>query len=516
MPGPCPRRWVVTTTAGFAAAACWLSTTGPPARGAPLSVPGPAASSAGDARGIAGCRIRYRRFRTLPGSRPVGLCMKRRRGARHAPGKILVSPRPPDERGGRQFGLMILSNKGQLLWYSRRPNVVHDLKTVEYRGRRLLAFYQRKARRDDSHYKLLDNRYRVVRRVTAGNGRRVNGHELQLTDRGTAYLGIYRRMTQPGTGRRVTEFVVQEVALATGDVLFEWHSLDHVPLSASYAAAPTDGTHWDYLHGNSIEPPERGGRTIIVSARRTSAVYGIDRRTGDVSWTLGGKDDDFGLVRRHPGWQFCAQHDARRRADGDITIFDNGGANLGNGRDCPVHPARVLRFELGLSRMRARLVGDISSKPSSENGAGYFPTAVGSARRQPNGDTLVSWGTTGQVTEVTSRGQVNLRLALRHWTYRAVRAPWIGRPPGRPALVGRRGRGGAVELWASWNGATQIRRWRVLAGATSSELRPVGPPFRWADLETRMRVRTSGEHVAVQALAGSGAVLGQSATIRIR
>lgn len=234
-----------------------------------------------------------------------------------------------------------------------------------------------------------------------------------------------------------------------------------------------------------------------------------------MSWILGGKDDDFGFVKRHPGWQFCAQHDARRLANGDITIFDNGGANLGNERDCPVHPARVLRFKLALSSMRARLVGNISSKPSSEDGRGYFPNAVGSARRQPNGDTLVSWGTAGQVTEVTSRGQVNLRLALRHWTYRAVRAPWIGRPPGRPALVGRRGRGGAVKLWASWNGATQIRRWRVLAGATPAELRPVGR-FRFADLETRMRVRTSGGHVAVQALAGSGAVLGQSATIRIR
>lgn len=524
MLGSCPGRWAVTTTAGFAAAACWFSTVEPPAHDAALddpvvSLPGPkwrAASPTTGARGIADCRMRHRRFRTLPGLRPAALCMRRRRGAKHAPGHILVSPRPPDERGGRQFGLMVLSDNGQLLWYSRRSNVVHDLKTVEYRGRRLLAFYHRKPRRDDSRYELLDDRYRLVRRVTAGNGLRVNGHELQLTDRGTAYLGIYRRMTKRGSGRRVTEYVVQEIDLATGDVLFEWHSLDHVPLSASYEAPPADGSHWDYFHGNSIEPPEPGGRTIIVSARKTSAVYGIDRVTGAVRWILGGKDDDFGLVRRHPGWQFCAQHDARRLANGDVTIFDNGGAGLGNGRDCPVHAARVLRFKLDTSDMRARLVGTISSKPSSKNGAGYFPTAVGSGRRQPNGDTLVSWGTTGQITEVTRRGRVNLRLALRHWTYRAVRAPWIGRPAGRPAIVGRRGAGGAVKLWASWNGATQIRRWRVLVGATSSQLQPVGPLFRFADLETRMRIRTSGEHAAVQALAASGAILGQSATVRIR
>lgn len=511
MLGTCPGRWAALTTAGCFAAACWFSTVEPPAAAA---VPyDPVAGATGPE---SGCRLRYRRFRTLPGLRPVGMCFKRRRGAGFPPGQILVSPRPPDERGGRQFGLMIVSDTGRLLWYARRWNVVHDLKTVQYRGQRMLAFYHRRPRRDDSHYELLDDRYRLVRRITAGNGLRVNGHELQLTDRGTAYLGIYRRLTLPRSGRRVTEYVIQEISLATGRVLFQWNSLDHVPLSASYEPPPTDGSHWDYFHGNSIEPPAPGGRTIVVSARKTSAVYGIDRVTGDLRWVLGGKDDDFGLVKRHPGWQFCAQHDARRLPGGDLTIFDNGGAGLGNERDCPVHAARVLRFRLDTSKMRARLVGVISSKPSSADGRGYFPTAVGSARRRPDGDTLVSWGTEGETTEIARGGQVNLRLSLRHWTYRAVRSRWIGRPLGRPAIVARRGAGGALKLWASWNGATRITHWRALAGTTPAELRHVGRPFRFADLETRLRVRSSAGYAAVQALDASGAVLGQSGTVRVR
>jgi hypothetical protein len=508
---------LVRTTTACLAAACGCSTIEFPT--ATASRHGPVAGAAREAAGVdrtAGCRLRYRRFRTLPELRPVGMCMLRERGAKPAPGHIFVSPRPPDERGGRQYGLMIVSDQGQLLWYARRSNVVHDLKPVHYRGQRLLAFYHRMPRRDDSHYELLDDRYRLVRRITAGNGMRVNGHELQLTERGTAYLSIYRRMTLPGSGRRVTEYVIQEIDLVTGDVLFEWHSLDHVPLSASYDPPPTDGSHWDYFHGNSIEPPTPRGRTIIVSARKTSAVYGIDRKTGELLWVLGGKDDDFGLVKRNPAWQFCAQHDARRLPNGDLTVFDNGGAGLGNGRDCPVHAARVARYRLDTSRMTARLVGSISSKPSSANGAGYFPTAVGSARRQGNGGTLVSWGTTGQVTETARSGRVKLRLALRHWTYRAVRAPWTGRPPGCPAVLARRGAGGAVKLWASWNGATEIRQWRVLAGETPSELRPVGSPFAFADLETKMRIRTRAEHAAVQAVDSSGAVIGQSATVRIQ
>lgn len=191
------------------------------------------------------------------------------------------------------------------------------------------------------------------------------------------------------------DFVIQEVDLKTGDVLFEWHSLDHVSPSASYVRQPGAGAGitWDYFHGNSIEPPASRHGTIIVSARNTSAVYGIDRGTGSLRWTFGGKRDEFGLVERHPQHQFCAQHDARRQSDGDMTIFDNGGPALGNMRDCPVHKARVQRFRLDLSRKTADLVRTIPSEPSSETGAGYFVWGMGSARPLRGGDTLINWGT---------------------------------------------------------------------------------------------------------------------------
>jgi Arylsulfotransferase (ASST) len=318
----------------------------------------------------------------------------------------------------------------------------------------------------------------------------------------------------PGAGR-VTEFVIQEVDVGTGEVLFEWHSADHVPLSASYVERPRNGSSWDYFHGNSIEPPAPGGHEIIVSARNTSAVYGIDRRTGAVRWTLGGKRDQFGLVRRHPSWRFCAQHDARRLANGDIMLFDNGGAGRRDGVGCPVHPARVQWFRLDRPGRRARVVRTISSRPFSPTGRGYFPPAVGSARVQPNANTLISWGTTPRVTEVTHTGRVVFALRLQAWTYRAVRARWRGFPLGRPALAARRHAGAAVDLWASWNGATQIRRWRVLAGRTATGLRPLAQRFQFTDLETRMTVRTRARFVAVAALNARGRELGRSAAVRV-
>ncbi len=457
-------------------------------------------------------RFRAPRLRTIAGPKPPGLRMRRLQAGRPGPRRILVSPRPPSDLRQPRPSLMMLDGRGRILWYQPRRTVVHDLHRTVLDGRPVLAYYVRQHGRPTYH-EVLDSSYRPVTRIHAGNGYRVNAHELQITERGTAYVCSYRAVRV--RGKDVVDFVVQEIDLETRDVLFEWHALDHVPLWASYARAPEPGEPWDYFHGNSVEPPTPGDDTIIVSARKTSAVYCIDRGTGAVRWTLGGAQDQFGLAARHPRWRFCAQHDARRLPDGDLSIFDNGGTALSHGTRCPVHRSRVLRFELDERRKRVRLVRSISSRPSSDDGRGYFAGIVGSARWDARGDVLVSWGETGRVTQVAPSGRVRFKLQLEHWSYRATRARWAGRPAGRPAVAARRRGGGAMDVYASWNGATNVARWRVLRGPGPDELRPAGRSFRWADLETRMRVRGAAS-VAVEAVDRAGEVVGRSAAVRPR
>ena len=372
----------------------------------------------------------------------------------------------------------------------------------------MLTYFHRAPEGPDRH-EILDRHYHEVARVVPGNGLNANAHEFQLTGRGTAFLGMYVPVRLQGSGIKITDFVIQEIDVRTGDVVFEWHALDHVPRSASYVPRPDSGWAWDYFHGNSIEPPRPGGRTLIVSARKTSAVYGIDRVTGRVRWVLGGKHDQFGLPAAR---RFCAQHDARRLPDGDLSVFDNGGTQLpGN---CGKHPARVMRFQLDTKRKRARLVRVLGSRGSSDDRAGFRPSAVGSARWQPGGGVLVSWGNTGRVTEISRRGRVRFKLQLGVWSYRAVRAHWRGRPGGRPAVAARRTRGG-IDVWASWNGATHVRRWRVLAGPAPERLGHTGAGAAFAGLETRIRVRSAARYVAVQALGAGGAVLTTSAPVAV-
>ena len=52
--------------------------------------------------------------------------------------------------------------------------------------------------------------------------------------------------------------VVQEIDIKTGLVLYQWDSLDHVPLADSYEAMPaTAGGPFDYFHINSVQQQRR-------------------------------------------------------------------------------------------------------------------------------------------------------------------------------------------------------------------------------------------------------------------
>ena len=101
--------------------------------------------------------------------------------------------------------------------------------------------------------------------------------------------------------------------IGTGEVLFEWHSLEHVGLDESYTK------HFDYFHINSIDVYDEDH--LLISSRSTCTVYKVSRKTGQVVWRLGGKKSDFEMG---PGTRTTFQHDARRQGDGTITIFDNG------------------------------------------------------------------------------------------------------------------------------------------------------------------------------------------------
>jgi hypothetical protein len=451
-----------------------------------------------DDAGARTCRLNVQRFHTHPELGSVRYCLAHRAEASTASGNLFLALW---RSHGSPNALMILTRDGRLVWYRRESAGVRDLKVVDYQGRRMLAYFHW----DNRAYSLLDEHYQEVARIRTVR-LYTDMHELQLTGHGTAYIGSYHNVRLRPSGEWIRDYTLQEVDVRTHKVLFEWEASDHVRLSDSYELRPRNGKPWDFFHGNSIEPPTRRDPTVIVSARNTSAVYGIDRRTGRVRWILGGKRDQFGL-RRHPGWLFCGQHDARR-IRGGITLFDNGTVP-----GCPTHAARAVRYRLNYARRRASLVQRVPS--SAVEGFGYYPWGLGSARRLPGGHMLVSWGSIPRVTELTSGGRVVFDLRLRSNTYRAVRATWYGQPTDAPAVAARhRSRG--TDVWASWNGATNVHYWRVMAGSAPDQLRPTHPRVRWANFETTIHLPTRPAYVAVRALDADGRTIRDSPAVKVR
>ena len=65
----------------------------------------------------------------------------------------------------------------------------------------------------------------------------------------------------------------------------------------------------------------------------------------------------------------------------------------------------------------------------------------------------------------------------------------------------------------SWNGATDVARWEVLAGADRRVLLPV-KTASWSDFETRIELLVAApSYVAVRALDANGHMLATSATV---
>lgn len=127
---------------------------------------------------------------------------------------------------------------------------------------------------------------------------------------------------------------LQEIDLATNELVFQWRASDHIDLHDSRWFPQIAGwdhgwqgvnrdNAWDFFHINSVEKDWRGN--YLLSARHTNALYYLDGITGAVKWTLGGKKNDFRDMSNGYATDFAWQHHARW-ADKELTtisVFDD-------------------------------------------------------------------------------------------------------------------------------------------------------------------------------------------------
>lgn len=400
------------------------------------------------------------------------------------------------KNGFGQKGPMLVDDAGETVWFHPLEGVdARDVKVTTYRGAPVLAWWEGISTTGYGYGEvvIMDDTYTEVARVNMV-GYDADPHEVLITEDDTVLLMAYEpvRLDLSGVGGprdgMVIDNVVQEIEPETGAVLFEWHGVGQVALAETYLGDPEPDDRYDYLHTNAIDVDDDGH--LLVSARHTCTVYRLDRRTGSVQWRLGGRESDFDLGE---GAAFLKQHDVRRQPDGTVTILDNGGECGHASRD----HSRGIVLELDEEAMTAELVREYVHPEK------VFAESQANFQVLPDGQVFFGWGSVERFTLMNQAGEVRLDGRIPEdlvvTSYRAQRAEWHGHPATSPSAVVEDG-----EVRVSWNGATEVRRWRVLDGAGAQ----VGTAAR-SGFETVVPLADrAGGRLTVEALGEDSEVLG--------
>jgi hypothetical protein len=451
------------------------------------------------------------RFRSRPDLTPAAVKVMHGAGAGGS-SDIFVAP----QYGPVQDGAEILDPRGQLIWFNPAPTGDMDmnLQVQRYQGKPVLTWWQgySSAGMGLGQDLIYSTSYQQVAAVNAGNGQAADLHEFQLTPQGTALITAFypvywdARSVHGLKQQIVFDCVIQEIDIPTGLVLFQWDSLDHVPVSDSYTPVPHEGKKvgyrnpWDYFHINSIQL--EGDGNLLISARNTWAVYKVDHQSGAVLWQLGGKGSSFRLQR---GASFAFQHDVRSHSAGDhfITVFDDGA-----GAPVVEKDSRALELYLDFNHHIAHVFKQWHHAPPL---SAFFE---GNVQQLPGLDEFVGWGQQPYFTEFDQRRRVmwDGRFISDTATYRAFRFPWTGTPTTPPA-VSASSSGNRATFYVSWNGATAVSSWRLLEGSSPTSLAPVATgPKR--SFETAI-VGPKAAYAQIVALDAHGHQLGASSTISV-
>jgi EmrB/QacA subfamily drug resistance transporter len=429
-----------------------------------------------------------------------------------APGYILMTnfydlSHPPITG---QSGPLILDNNLQPVWFKPVPTsvVAGNLSLQVYDGKPVLAWWQgvvtNTGATEQGEYVIVNQHYQTVATLHATDGWVLTLHEIVIRGHDawvTANKNLPMDLSRYGGAYNgaLIDSAVQEYDLNTGKLVRSWDALDHIPLSDSRATLPTNGFPWDAYHVNAIDVP--GDGSFVVSMRDTWAVYKVNIATGTIEWTLGGPHSSFKIG---PGADFQWQHDVVTYPGSSlITMFDDHCCQITGGGTyvSPTGPSRGLVLKLDQQTHIAAFAGQYS------HGSKFDSDYMGSLEPLANGNEIVGWGSSPFITEYSAWGDMLLdaRLPGSDITYRAEVEPWVGVPLTPPAASART-QDGKTTVYASWNGATEVASWKVLAGAGGQTIATATK----SGFETAIPVGQGYNTFKVQALDAHGTVIGTS------
>jgi hypothetical protein len=327
-------------------------------------------------------------------------------------------------------GPEIVNNQGDVVWFQPVPagEEASDFRVQTYNGQPVLTWWQGTGLgglSSGTDY-VYNDHYQQIATVNAGNGLSADGHEFLITPWNTALILSYTTATANLTSiggpadQTVINGVVQEIDIATGRVLFQWNSEDHVPFSQSEQPLPASpSTPWDWFHINAVKVDTNGN--LLIDARDTWTTYEVNPFSGNVIWQLGGKDSSFKLAAApgqtldSAGEIFAWQHDPEALGNDTYTFFDNESSGT------PLLPySRAVTVKLNPWTKVATLV---ASENQPED---LSAPSQGNAQTTAQGNLVVGWGALPYFSEFSRWGNLifNAEFPAGVNTYRAYQFPW--------------------------------------------------------------------------------------------
>ena len=264
---------------------------------------------------------------------------------------------------------------------------------------------------------------------------------------------------------KILDDVIYEVTPA-GAVAWKWAASDHLD-ELGFTPAQLELLHNpptpDYLHVNNMTAlgPNRwfdagdarfNPDNILIDSRNANFIIIIDKKTGKIVWRIGPnfpKAKPSSDVPR-PIDQLSGQHDAHIIPEGspgagDLLVFDNQGE-----AGYPPVPLGVNSGSriLEIDPVKQRIVWQYSAETSGSAGWTFYSSFISSARRLPNGNTLIDEGMNGRFFQITPQGKIVWEYVspyfaptpvgsthgqvVSNWVYRAQPVPYGWVPDGTP------------------------------------------------------------------------------------
>ncbi|PSK45242.1 hypothetical protein B9Z65_2382 [Elsinoe australis] len=371
---------------------------------------------------------------------------------------------------------------------------------------------------------IVNSDYRTVTAVqTGGNAANADMHEFQLIGDGqTAVVASYQAIPYDLSGFNITsgmgwlsQGVFQEVNVTTGEVLYEWFSSNHVDPSMTMIKPNstdvsgdglTPATAFDYFHINSVDKSTASG-DYLVSARHTSTIYLVNGTDRNIIWQLSSQShSDF-----RPNFNFSSQHDARFISENDtttvISLFDN--ASNGYGQTDTQSSGKVVAIDHNAG------TATLLSQTYFPREGGILSTSQGNTQVLANGNTFHGWGNWAYVSEHNSSGDAVFFAQFasdKTMNYRAFSMDWTSTPSMTVPEVYSYAQSdnSSNRVYVSWNGATEVAKWRFYASAgMDQDFQVVGEADK-SGFETRYVADAFFPWWRAEALDGAGNALRNS------